>query len=73
MNDRVDGVRAQVWGAAALSGPEDLTYALLLSRAGVPVELRLMPGVPHEFDGIAYRSDAARRSVANRVRVLRTV
>ncbi len=32
---------------------EDLDYAQRLSRAGVPVEFHLHPGVPHEFDQVA--------------------
>jgi acetyl esterase/lipase len=49
---------------------EDLTYALRLSQAGVPVEFHLHPGVPHEFDFIAFASTAARRVMADRVRAL---
>ncbi|MFF5259714.1 alpha/beta hydrolase [Actinomadura viridis] len=49
---------------------EDLTYALRLGRAGVPVEFHLHPGVPHEFDFIAFASSAARRAFADRVRAL---
>ncbi len=49
---------------------EDLTYALRLGQAGVPVEFHLHPGVPHEFDFIAFTSAAARRVIADRVRVL---
>lgn len=49
---------------------EDLTYALRLGQAGVPVEFHLHPGVPHEFDFIAFASAAARRVIADRVRVL---
>jgi acetyl esterase/lipase len=49
---------------------EDLTYAMRLARAGVPVEFHLHPGVPHEFDFIAFGSAAARRALADRVRVL---
>jgi acetyl esterase/lipase len=52
---------------------EDLAYALVLSRGGVPVELHLTPGVPHEYDTIAHQSDAARRAMATRVRILRSV
>lgn len=52
---------------------EDLTYALRLSRAGVPVEFHLHPGVPHEFEGIAFTSDIAKRVIADRVRVLTTL
>ena len=49
---------------------EDLTYALRLGQAGVPVEFHLHPGVPHEFDFIAFNSAAARRVMADRVRAL---
>ena len=50
---------------------EDLAYAERLSRAGVPVEFHLRPGVPHEFETYAHASDVARRSVADRLRALR--
>ncbi|RSM68771.1 alpha/beta hydrolase [Actinoplanes sp. ATCC 53533] len=49
---------------------EALTYALRLGQAGVPVEFHLHPGVPHEFESIAFTSDAAQRVMADRVRVL---
>jgi acetyl esterase/lipase len=52
---------------------ENLHYALTLSRGGVPVELTLTPGAPHEFDVIAYQSEAAHRAITNRVRVLRSL
>jgi acetyl esterase/lipase len=52
---------------------EDTAYATKLSRAGVPVEFHLHPGVPHEFDSIAFKSDVARRAIADRVRVLKSV
>ncbi|MFD9700140.1 alpha/beta hydrolase [Lentzea sp. NPDC059081] len=52
---------------------EDLAYAVKLSRAGVPVEFHLHPGAPHEFDSIAFDSDVARRAIADRVRVLRSI
>jgi acetyl esterase/lipase len=52
---------------------EDLAYATTLSRAGVPVEFHLHPGVPHEFDSIAFDSDVARRAIADRVRVLKSI
>jgi acetyl esterase/lipase len=52
---------------------EDLAYATKLSRAGVPVEFHLHPGVPHEFDAIAFDSDVARRAIADRVRVLKSL
>jgi acetyl esterase/lipase len=49
---------------------EDLDYAQRLSDAGVTVEFHLRPGVPHEFETYAYATDIARRSVADRLRVL---
>ena len=49
---------------------ESLEYSRQLSRAGVQVELHLHPGVPHEFDAIAFASDVARRATADRIRVL---
>jgi acetyl esterase/lipase len=50
---------------------EDVTYALTLSRAGVPVELHLHPGVPHEYDAIAATADVSKRAMGDRHRVLR--
>jgi acetyl esterase/lipase len=52
---------------------EDIRYALTLSLAGVPVELHLHPGVPHEYDAIASNSDVAKRALADRDRVLRSL
>jgi acetyl esterase/lipase len=52
---------------------EDLTYAQRLSEAGVTVELHLRPGAPHEFETYAYATDIARRSIADRLRVLSTI
>jgi acetyl esterase/lipase len=52
---------------------EDLAYAVKLSQAGVEVELHLHPGVPHEFDSIAFDSDVARRAIADRVRALKSI
>jgi acetyl esterase/lipase len=49
---------------------EDVHYALTLSRAGVPVELHLHPGVPHEYDALAPDADVSRRARADRLRVL---
>jgi acetyl esterase/lipase len=49
---------------------ENLTYALRLGQAGVPVEFHLHPGVPHEFDFLAPDTAAARRVIADRVRAL---
>ena len=52
---------------------EDLRYALTLSRAGVPVEFHLHPGLPHEYDAIAFDADVSRRAQADRDRVLRSL
>jgi acetyl esterase/lipase len=52
---------------------EDVRYALTLSQAGVPVELHLHPGVPHEYDAIAFDADVSRRAQSDRDRVLRSV
>jgi acetyl esterase/lipase len=52
---------------------EDTTYATKLSRAGVPVEFHIHPGAPHEFDSIAFDADVARRAIADRVRVLKSI
>lgn len=52
---------------------EDLAYASKLSRAGVPVEFHLPPGAPHEFASIAFAADVARRAIADRVRVLKSI
>jgi acetyl esterase/lipase len=52
---------------------EAVRYALTLSRAGVPVELHLHPGVPHEYDAIAYGADVSRRAQSDRDRVLRSL
>jgi len=52
---------------------ESLRYALVLSHAGVPVEMHLHPGVPHEYDAIAFDADVSRRAQADRGRVLRSL
>ena len=52
---------------------EDTAYATKLSRSGVPVEFHLHPGAPHEFDSIAFTADVARRAIADRVRVLKSL
>lgn len=52
---------------------ENLRYAIRLSDDGVPVELHLYPGAPHEFDVIAYQSDAAHHAIAGRVRQLHSL
>ncbi len=52
---------------------EDLAYAHLLGRAGVPVEFHLHAGAPHEFETFAFDSAVARRSRADRIRVLQSL
>ncbi|MFL5994359.1 MAG: hypothetical protein ACJ736_08600 [Streptomyces sp.] len=40
----------------------------------MPAEFHLHPGAPpHEFDSIAFGADVARRAVADRVRVLKSI
>ncbi len=52
---------------------EDIRYALTLGRGGVPVELHVHPGVPHEYDAIAFDSAVAKRAQDDRDRVLRSL
>jgi len=52
---------------------EDIRYALTLSGAGVPVELHLHSGVPHEYDAIAFDADVSHRAQSDRDRVLRSL
>jgi acetyl esterase/lipase len=52
---------------------EDIRYALTLSQCGVPVELHLHPGVPHEYDAIAFNANVSRRAQSDRDRVLRSL
>jgi acetyl esterase/lipase len=52
---------------------ENIAYAQLLSQHGVDVEFHLHPGVPHEFETIAPEADVARRAVADRIRVLKSL
>jgi len=52
---------------------ESLRYAITLSQSGVPVELHLHPGVPHEYEAIAFDADVSRRAQADRDRVLRSL
>ncbi|GAA4969817.1 alpha/beta hydrolase [Pseudonocardia tropica] len=55
-------------GDVDLFHDEDLTYARRLREAGVPVELDVVPGAPHGFDGwgkgVALADDFTGRSVA---------
>lgn len=52
---------------------ETIRYALTLSQAGVPVELHVHPGVPHEYDAIACDADVSRRALADRHRLLKSL
>lgn len=52
---------------------EDTEYAERLGRAGVDVEFHLHPGVPHAFEVFAPDSAVARRAMADRIRVLRSL
>jgi acetyl esterase/lipase len=52
---------------------EDVGYARRLAAAGVSTELHVHPGCPHAFEAFAPESDVARRSTADRVRVLRSL
>jgi acetyl esterase/lipase len=42
-------------GGLDLFRDEDVAYATLLARSGVPTELHVLPGVPHAFDILAPR------------------
>ena len=52
---------------------EDVQYARRLAAAGVSTELHVHPGCPHAFEAFAPDTDVARRSTADRVRVLRSI
>ncbi len=52
---------------------EAIRYALTLSHAGVPIELHVHPGVPHEYDAIAFDADVSQRARADRHRVLKSL
>ena len=52
---------------------EVVAYVQRLNHAGVNVEFYLRPGVPHVFETYAYDTDIARRTIADRVRVLRAI
>ncbi|MCW2549256.1 MAG: lipase/esterase [Mycobacterium sp.] len=52
---------------------EAIEYASRLMEAGVPVELHVIPGVIHAFDGLVPDSKLATRVHESRFRALRTV
>lgn len=52
---------------------ETVTYAHRLAAAGVSAELHVHPGVPHGFEIAAFETDVARRVVAERERILRSL
>ena len=52
---------------------EDVRYALTLNQGGLPVELHLHPGVPHDYDAIAFDADVSHRAQSDRDRVLRSL
>ena len=52
---------------------EDIAYARGLAAAGVSAELHVHPGAPHGYDLIAPESGVARRAMADRIRVLRSL
>jgi len=52
---------------------EDIEYAQRLSRAGVPTELHLHPGLPHGFEVLGALTAVGLRSRADRIRVLTSI
>ena len=52
---------------------EDVAYVGRLAAAGVPVELHVVAGAPHGFEGYAPGSDVVARVRADRLRVLRSL
>ena len=43
---------------------EAVNYAMAMARAGVAVELHLVPAVPHGFDAVAPAAAVSRRVIA---------
>jgi acetyl esterase/lipase len=52
---------------------EVIEFARRLGQTGVPTELHVHPGAPHDFDLLAPEADVSRRAVADRIRVLRSL
>ena len=57
-------------GALDLFVNENMAYALRLSQAGAPVELRLYPGLIHGADSMVPDAEVSREFVANKKRAL---
>jgi acetyl esterase/lipase len=57
-------------GGLDLFRDEDVAYATRLQQCGVPVELHVVPGVPHAFDILAPESSAGRQVTESRLRFL---
>ena len=49
---------------------EDMTYAMRMATADVPLEFHLYPGLPHAFEGLAPEIEASKVARANRWRVM---
>lgn len=60
-------------GALDIFRDEDIRYAMNLLTAGVSTELHVHPGLLHGFDQFAPTADVTKRSLADRVRVLRSI
>jgi acetyl esterase/lipase len=52
---------------------EVIEFGRRLGLAGVPTELHVRPGVPHDFELLAPEADVSRRALADRIRVLRSL
>jgi acetyl esterase/lipase len=52
---------------------EDIEYARRIAGTATSVELHVHPGAPHGFDAFAPETDVARRALADRIRVLRSL
>lgn len=52
---------------------EDIAYAQQLTKAGIPVELHVHPGVPHGYDRIASNANLTKRAMHDRIRVIQSI